>query len=95
MIMLFFLYNESERSLQKWQINHHKSGAYVAQMDFSYSTFFDTIYFIVWKQSLIKKCAVKSGINLTETQEHLNMAVTAIKAPCFQCDSLVVVSWNS
>ncbi len=49
MIMLFFLYNESERSLQKWQINHHISGAYVAQIDISYSTFvlFDTIHFIV------------------------------------------------
>ncbi len=31
------------------QINHHISGAYVAQIDISYSTFvlFDTIHFIV------------------------------------------------
>ncbi len=54
MIMLFFPYTESERSLQKWQINHHRSGAYVAQIDISYSTFvlFDTIHFMN-KQSFI------------------------------------------
>lgn len=35
-----------------------------------------------------KRYPIKSGTNLTETQEHLNMAVTTKKAPCFN-----VASW--